>query len=118
MIAEINNQSKPYDLLSLIRKGKRCEANSQDLSNRRKTHMVKPSMMYNNMTKEEFEYSSKYNSRNLSNRNHAVYMTSGRSQANNSYQGKNLQLTRSAQRKKNSCAMKKSDVDKIFVNMK
>ena len=58
------------------------------------------------------------NSRNLSNRNNAVYAASGRSQVNNSYQVKNMSKSRVAQKKKNSYALKSSDIDKIFSNMK
>jgi len=42
--------------------------------------MTKPSVMYNNITEDEGG-----NSRNWSNRNQAVYMTSGRSNVNNSH---------------------------------
>jgi hypothetical protein len=38
--------------LIIHRHGKRIEASSQDLTNRRKAYIVKPSVMYNNMTSE------------------------------------------------------------------
>mmetsp|Transcript_29958 Transcript_29958/g.26523 ORF Transcript_29958/g.26523 Transcript_29958/m.26523 type:complete len:86 (+) Transcript_29958:574-831(+) len=84
----------------LNRRGKRMEVNSQDMTNRRSNHIVKPSVLYNNMTKNESEYSSKNNSRNLSKRNHIVYATSGRKDKNSSYhQIQKLPIARNSQRK-------------------
>ena len=95
------------------------EANSHDLSNQRSTHGVKPSVLYNNMIKNEDEYSSKTNSRNLSKRSNVVNIASGRKDKNNSYQYiKKMPIPKSSQRKKNSCALKSTDVDKIFSNMR
>lgn len=50
------------------------EAELQDSTIRK--HVVKPSVMYNNMTADDAEYAS----RNLSNRNKAILINSGRSQ--------------------------------------
>jgi hypothetical protein len=49
------NTRYSYNLI-IHRHGKRVEASSQDLTNRKKAYIVKPSVMYNNMTNENVEF--------------------------------------------------------------
>lgn len=82
--------------------------------------------MYNNIVKEKSDNRSNDHSRNLSKRNFKQVISgrankSASKNQNPSHTYKNrsfLGKSRNSQRKKNSCALKSSEVEKMFKNVK